>query len=205
MSISSAAAAGPNPAVMALLAQLTGTQSASGDTSVFAQSASSSSSSQASSANNALTGSGSASLSGEILGLLHQMRQHISAGGGVSASATTSSTSASTLSSPLDQLMSSLDANSSASQSTSTMVTPLLQLLSSMDASDDGSDSEFPGATGTGASGGFLGLHGGGSGSLTSLTQAWENLQNSPGSAASSLLDAFAKSNIAAGTMSISV
>jgi hypothetical protein len=211
MSIGSTAAAGPNPTLMALLSQLTGTQSASADTSPFTQTAAGTSgTSQAGTANNALTGSGSASLSSEILNLLNQMRQHVSAGGGTSASTTTSSTSASTLSSPLDQLMSSLDASLTASASTSTMATPLQQLFSSMDGDDDGGENEFPGtavggATGASAPGGFEGLHSGGSGRFTTagLTQTWENLQNSQPPGSPSLLNAFANSSIGAATSSV--
>jgi hypothetical protein len=203
MSISSVAASAPSPALLALSQLSSG---AASQPSAFAQPAASS----ASTASNSVTGSGSASLSSEILKLLNQMRQHISAGGGSSASATTSSTSASTLSSPLDQLMSSLDASLTASASTSTMATPLQQLFSSMDGNDDGGDeSEFPGAvngaTGASAPGGFLGLHSGGSGRLTtaSLTQAWENLQNSQPPASPSLLGAFANANSATTPSSI--
>jgi hypothetical protein len=204
MSISSATA--PNPALMALLAQLTGSQSASADSSAFAQPAAPSGGSAAA-ANNNVTGSGSASLSGEILKLLNQMHQHVGAGGGTSASSTTSSTSASTLTDPLDQLLSTLDASLTASASSSTMVSPLQQLLSSV---DDGGDGEFSGAgaaNGTsGASNGFAGLHAGGSGQLATadLMQAWENLQNSPSPGSPSQLNAFANPSAGSATSSVS-
>jgi hypothetical protein len=157
-----------------------------------------------------LTGSSSASLSSEILNLLIQMRQHVSAGGGTTASATTSFTSASTPTDPLDQLLSTLDASLTASASTSTMANPLQQLFSSIDATDHGGQSEFLSVAttngGTSESSDFAGLHPGESGRLTTanLTQARENLQNnqSSGSAAVSLLDAFAKTNIATSTAS---
>jgi Ca2+-binding EF-hand superfamily protein len=144
MSISTVAATAPNPALMSLLSQLTGSQSASGDTSAFSQAAGGAAPAASGATSNALTGSSSGSLSSEILNLLMQMRQHIhSGGGGSSAAATsTSSTSASTLANPLEQLLSSLDANLSTSSSASTMATPLQQLFSAMDANGDGSVSE---------------------------------------------------------------
>ena len=59
------------------------------------------------------------------------------------------------------------------------------------------------------ASSDFAALDTNGSGQLTtaSLTQAWENLQNSQsaGALSVSLLDAFAKANIAASTTSTTV
>jgi hypothetical protein len=65
------------------------------------------------------------------------------------------------------------------------------------------------GATGADASSDFAALDTNGSGQLTtaSLTQAWENLQNSQsaGALSVSLLDAFAKANIAASTTSTTV
>jgi Ca2+-binding EF-hand superfamily protein len=122
MTIGSATTAGPNPALLALLSQLTGTQGTSDDeSSDFTPSTgAASSSSSASAPNNTLTGSGSASISNEILHLLVQMQQQAGAG----------------------------TASSSTSASTSTMINPLQQLFSSLDTDGDGeiSQSEMEGA-----------------------------------------------------------
>jgi Ca2+-binding EF-hand superfamily protein len=121
MSIGSATSA-PNPALLSLLSQLTGPQSATGGSSDFSASATPSGGS-AQSANNQITGSGSASISSEILKLLVQMQQQL--GSAASGSSTTTTASTSTMANPV-----------------STMASAINQLFSAMDTDGDGSVSE---------------------------------------------------------------
>jgi Ca2+-binding EF-hand superfamily protein len=136
MTIGSATAAGPNPALLALLSQLTGTQSTSNDnTSAFSQTAGSASCEGASPANNTLTGTGSASISSQILNLLIQLQQQAGSSAGSSASSTTSA-STSTMANPIDQLFSSLDTNGDGEISQSEMEGAIENLGGTQDQAD---------------------------------------------------------------------
>lgn len=121
---------GVNPMLASMLAQLTGTGSPPADAASIAAKAPSSSTVGA---GNAVTGSGKARLSGEILDLLTKMHQASAtkaAGGGSAGSSSASTTtisSASTMADPLDTMLSTLDTDQEAMLSQSDDTEPDLQ------------------------------------------------------------------------------
>lgn len=119
MSVSSATSA-PNPALLALLSQLAGPQSAAaGESGFTAPAGAASTCGGAQAASNQITGSGSATIGGEVLKLLVQMQQQL--GAGASGTSTTATASTSTMVNPLSQLFSAMDSDGDGSVSESEM------------------------------------------------------------------------------------
>ncbi len=115
MSMTVTASAGLNPTLASMLAQLTGANPAPANFSFVAAGAGSSA---AVGTSNAVTGSGKAQVSNEILGLFSKMHQAAGSGGGGSAGSSSASTTtlstASTMADPLSKMLATLDTDQEA-------------------------------------------------------------------------------------------
>jgi hypothetical protein len=116
MSLTIGSSGNLNQLIASMLAQMSGTATASATPST---SAAATSSSTPSATNNVVTGSGKAPYSNEIMNLFTRMHQKVGAGGGgsstsSSSAATTTIASATTLATPIDSILSSIDADNDA-------------------------------------------------------------------------------------------